>query len=91
MTLLHQEVTGEHRSTMISLNSMVSQPAGALGTITLTALADGTSVSTALITGGIVLAVAAPLYLPAWRREQARRKLVAEPDMVAAEDVAPLL
>jgi hypothetical protein len=90
MTLLHHEVTAAHRSTMISLNSMVSQPAGAAGTVVLTMLADGTSVSTALIAGGIVLAIAAPLYLPAWRAEKARRAQGAEPDVVTAEDVAPI-
>ena len=36
MTLLHHEVSAAHRSTMISLNSMVSQPAGAAGTVVLT-------------------------------------------------------
>jgi MFS family permease len=91
MTLLHHEVSGAHRSTMISLNSMVGQPAAAVGTVLLTMLADGTSVSTALIAGGIVLAVAAPLYLPAWRTEKVRRTLPAEPDPVTAEDVAPIL
>ena len=52
---------------------MVSQPAGALGAITLSALADGTSISTAMIVGGIICALAAPLYIPAWRAERARR------------------
>ena len=36
MTLLHHEVTAEHRSTMISLNSMISQPAGSAGAVVLT-------------------------------------------------------
>ena len=31
MTLLHREVDGPHRTTVLSLNSMVAQPAGALG------------------------------------------------------------
>ena len=52
---------------------MVAQPAGALGAITLSALADGTSISTAMIVGGIICALAAPLYIPAWRAERARR------------------
>jgi hypothetical protein len=51
---------------------MVSQPAGALGAVLLTALASGTDVSTAMYVGGLVLALAAPLYLPAWRKERAR-------------------
>ncbi|MFL5720885.1 MAG: MFS transporter [Chloroflexota bacterium] len=73
-TLLHREVDGPHRATVLSLNSMVSQPAGALGAILLAALADGTSISTAMVVGGIICAVAAPLYIPAWRAERARSR-----------------
>lgn len=72
MTLLHREVDGPHRATVLSLNSMVSQPAGALGAILLAALADGTSIATAMIVGGVICALAAPLYIPAWRAERAR-------------------
>jgi MFS family permease len=71
-TLLHREVDGPHRATVLSMNSMVAQPAGALGAILLAALADGTSLSTAMIVGGIICALAAPLYIPAWRAERAR-------------------
>ena len=66
-TLLHEQATAKVRATVVSLNSMFFQPAGALGGIALTALADGTSISTAIIAGAIVLAVSAPLYLPAAR------------------------
>ena len=72
MTLLHRQVDGPHRATVLSMNSMISQPAGALGAILLSALADGTSISTAMVVGGIICALAAPLYIPAWRAEQAR-------------------
>jgi MFS family permease len=72
-TLLHRQVDGPHRTTVLSMNSMISQPAGALGGIVLAALADGTSVSTAMIVGGLICAAAAPLYLPALRQERARR------------------
>jgi predicted MFS family arabinose efflux permease len=72
MTLLHREVDGPHRATVLSMNSMVAQPAGALGAILLAALADGTSLSTAMVVGGIICAAAAPLYIPAWRAERAR-------------------
>jgi hypothetical protein len=51
------------------MNSMVSQPAGAIGAIVLSAIADDWSVSTAMIVGGIVCALAAPLYWPARRAE----------------------
>ena len=69
-TLLHRQVDGPHRTTVLSMNSMVSQPAGAIGAIVLSALADGTSLTTAMIVGGIVCAAAAPLYLPALRAER---------------------
>ncbi|MBD8871002.1 MFS transporter [Nocardioides donggukensis] len=70
MTLLHREATGPVRATVISLNSMVSQPAGSIGVVVLTALAEGQGVSTAMYVGGAVLALAAPLYLPAHRQER---------------------
>jgi predicted MFS family arabinose efflux permease len=72
MTLLHREVTSEHRSTVMSVNSMMMQPAGSIGLILLSAIASGASVSTAIVVGGIVLALAAPLYLPAARAERHR-------------------
>jgi MFS family permease len=81
-TLLHRQVEGSHRTTVLSMNSMIAQPAGSVGGITLAALADGTSVSTAIVIGGIICAVAAPLYVPAWRQERARE--------VAAADREPL-
>ena len=80
-TLLHRQVGADRRATVVSLNSMVSQGAGAIGTIVLTALADGASVDTALIVAGIVLALGAPLYLPAMRAE--RRARVAEVEIAA--------
>ncbi len=69
-TLLHRQVDAAHRTTVLSMNSMVSQPAGAIGAIVLTAIASGASVSTAMVVGGVVCAAAAPLYLPAWRAER---------------------
>jgi predicted MFS family arabinose efflux permease len=72
MTLLHRQVDGPHRATVLSMNSMIAQPAGALGAILLSALADGTSLSTAMVVGGIICALAAPLYIPAWRAERSR-------------------
>jgi predicted MFS family arabinose efflux permease len=78
-TLLHRQVDGPHRTTVLSMNSMISQPAGAIGAILLGALADGASLSTAMVVGGIVCAAAAPLYIPAWRREQRRRQDPASP------------
>jgi DHA1 family tetracycline resistance protein-like MFS transporter len=61
--LLHRQVDGPHRASLISLNSMVGQPGSALGLVVLTAIASGAGVPAAMITGAVVLAVAAPLYL----------------------------
>lgn len=70
LTLLNREVTSEHRSTVMSISSMVWQPAGALGQILLTLLASGVSTGFAMVVGGVVLALGAPLYLPAVRAER---------------------
>jgi MFS family permease len=67
MGLLHRQVDGPYRTSVISLNSMVGQPGFAVGAVLLTALADTVSVTIAMLVGAVVLAVAAPLYLPAWR------------------------
>ncbi|MGN9909044.1 MFS transporter [Phytohabitans sp. LJ34] len=81
MGLLHRQVDGPYRTTVLSLNSMMAQPAGALGLLVLTALADATSVSTAMLVGAGVLAAAAPLYLVA-RRPAPPRPAAREKDAV---------
>lgn len=77
MGLLHRQVDGPYRTSVISLNSMMGQPGFAVGAIVLTALADMVSVTAAMLVGAVVLAVAAPLYLPAWRAG----RTVATPDV----------
>lgn len=86
MGLLHRQVDGPYRTSVISLNSMMAAPAGALGGVVLTMLAEVTSISTAMFVGAVVLAVAAPLYLPAWR---AGRRAPAGPDPVPASEAVP--
>ncbi|MGY3520120.1 MFS transporter [Micromonospora sp. PTRAS2] len=83
MGLLHRQVDGPYRTSVLSLNSMMAQPAGALGALTLTALAEHTSVSAAMLVGAVVLAMAAPLYLPAWRAGRAPAPAVAAPAVPA--------
>ncbi len=78
-TLLHRQVDGPNRTLVLSMNSMVSQPAGSLGSLILGGLAGGVSVSMAMIVGGLVLAAAAPLYLPAWRQEQRAKRAINGP------------
>jgi MFS family permease len=65
--LLHRQVEGPYRATVLSLNSMAGLPASAIGGITLTLIADHTSITFAMIAGAAVLAAAAPLYLTARR------------------------
>lgn len=62
-TLLHEQVDGDHRATVLSLASMAMQPAASLGSVVLGAIATGMSTGFAIIVGGIVLAMAAPLFL----------------------------
>jgi hypothetical protein len=79
MTLLHRQVEGRVRATVVSLNSMVGQPGSAVGLIALTALAEAAGVSVAMYVGAVVLAAAAPLYLPAWRQARSRPPAHAAP------------
>ncbi|MGW5672372.1 MFS transporter, partial [Micromonospora sp. NPDC003776] len=79
MGLLHRQVDGPYRTSVLSMNSMVGQPAGALGAVVLTALADRASVSLAMLVGAVVLALGAPLYLPAWRASRAAASAIGEP------------
>lgn len=62
-SLLHREVDGAHRATVLSLASMAMQPAGSLGAVVLGAIATGASTGLAMVVGGMVLALAAPLFL----------------------------
>ncbi|MGA5302159.1 MFS transporter [Nucisporomicrobium flavum] len=80
--LLHRQVDGPYRASLLSLNSMISQPAGALGLVVLTAVAAHVSLVAALLLGAAVLAAAAPLYLVGRR---------ATPETVAAgpQEVVP--
>jgi hypothetical protein len=74
LTLLQDQAEDRVRATVLSLNSWASQPASAVGTVALTAFAQATSVSWAMVAAAVVLAAAAPLYVPAWR--QSRRSAV---------------
>lgn len=62
MGLLHSEVDSRHRTTVLSVNSMVGMPAFAIGGIALGAISDLATIPTAMVVGAVVLALAAPLY-----------------------------
>lgn len=61
--MVHRAVESSHRATVVSANSLTSQLGGALSGIVLGALADATSITTAMLVAAVVLAAAAPLYL----------------------------
>ena len=71
LTLLHRHTASEVRATVVSINSMMAQGAGALGSIVLSAVAEHVSVSVAMVAGGLVLAVAAlSLFVRGAERER---------------------
>jgi MFS family permease len=61
--MVHRAVESSHRATVVSANSLMSQVGGAVSGIVLGALADATSITTAMLVAAGVLAAAAPLYL----------------------------
>ena len=85
--MVHRAVESSHRATVVSANSLTSQLGGALSGIALGALADATSISTAMAVAAVVLASAGPLYL------FGRQPDPVEPDRVddALVDAAPPL
>lgn len=62
-TLLHAQVESRNRATVLSLASMAMQPAGSLAAVILGAIAAGYTSGAALVLAGVVLALAAPLFL----------------------------
>lgn len=70
-TLLHRQVGAAHRATVVSINSMAGFLSFSIGLILLTSFADTTSLATAMVVAGVVCALGAPLYIPAWRAERA--------------------
>ncbi|MEO7430280.1 MAG: MFS transporter [Acidimicrobiales bacterium] len=63
-SLLHRAVTNSRqRTTVLSANSLAGNLGGAIGAVGLGAIADATTLSTAVLVGAALLAAAAPLYL----------------------------
>jgi MFS family permease len=76
--MLHRAVVdASKRATVVSASSMTASMGGMLGGILLGYLADATSLTTALIVGGGVLALAAPLFLAAGRQTTDREAIAA--------------
>ena len=79
-TLLHERVGAEHRATVLSLSSMAMHPGASVGLVVLGAVATDASPGIAMIVGGMVLALAAPLFLV--REGQGRSPVAAAPPML---------
>jgi MFS family permease len=75
--LLHRQVDGDHRATVLSVNSLMALSSGAIGGIVLGWLADTASVPTAMLVGAAALSAGALLYLPAHRAERRQRAAIA--------------
>lgn len=61
-TLLHERVGPEHRATVLSLSSMAMHPGASVGLVVLGAVATDASPGAAMVVGGVVLGLAAPLF-----------------------------
>lgn len=61
--MVHRAVESRHRATVVSANSLAAQVGGAVSGVALGALADATSITTAMLVAAAVLAGAGPLYL----------------------------
>jgi hypothetical protein len=71
--MLHRGVDdGKNRATVVSVNSLTGQTGAMLGGIALGLLADATGLTISIVTGAIILGVAAPLYLVAGRALEQR-------------------
>jgi len=71
MTLLHGQVEAGQRSTVVSVNSMVSGGMASIGMVVLASVTEVMSVHVAMIAGAVVISVGALLYLPAIRQRSA--------------------
>jgi MFS family permease len=79
--MLHRGVVdSKSRATVVSVNSLTGQTGAMIGGITLGLLADATSLTVAIVAGGVILGAAAPLYLLAGR---GLRRQAAEPSRTA--------
>lgn len=62
-TMVHRQVDGDYRATVLSLNSLTGQLGLIIGSLMLTNIADANGVRLAMVVGAAVLASATPLYL----------------------------
>ncbi|MGH3740297.1 MAG: MFS transporter [Micromonosporaceae bacterium] len=88
-TLLHRQVDGPYRATVLSMNSMMGQTGMVAGSVALTAVADAVSTSAAIVAGAMVIAAASPLFLPARRPAQVQPSRAAAGPLPGHERARP--
>lgn len=71
-TLLHRQAASTNRTTVLSMNSMITGGAHSIGLLILGSVAGATSTATAIIAAGAFSIIGAVLYLPARRQERER-------------------
>jgi predicted MFS family arabinose efflux permease len=76
--LLHREAESRNRSTVLSINSMMSFLAFGIAGPLFGIMADRVSLAAAMTTAGAISILGAVFYLPARRSEKARSLLPAE-------------
>lgn len=67
---LNKYITGDHRATVLSFDSMMGRMGAALGLVILGLVAKGTNIQTAWITSGVILLFLIPIYLRAGYHEK---------------------
>lgn len=78
--MLHGEISAEKRSTMLSIQSMISYLGIAIGSVALGAVAEATSIGTAWAIGGSVLIALLLPYVKIDRLYQAKTKTAKDND-----------
>ena len=86
--MVHRLVGPEHRTTIVSANSLTSRMGGLVAAVGLGAIANAHGIPAACIVAAVVLAAAAPLYRIAGRAASAES--AAEHTLAATADTPPV-
>lgn len=88
-TLFNQQVPGSHRSVMLSVQSLVGFGGAFIGSIALGPLAEATSISTAWLVSGGLVAVGALFYLPLLGATRREPRPAVQDGLATAGDTVP--
>lgn len=89
-TMVHRQVDGDYRATVLSLNSLTGQLGLIIGSLMLTNIADANGVRLAMMVGAAVLVSATPLYLVRSRTPAAAPHDTAAPAPAPASGIEPV-